>query len=114
MKRVIIEDESKDEKERNKSNYKLNMLQLKPENLIGVALFENHVAFLQLEIAAKDHKLSDNLDIKVRGRHQEDLLVPDVSSSIKHNIIWEIGAFRNNERPAQQKLDALGHVKSHS
>ena len=28
--------------------------------------------------------------------------------------MWEIGAFGNNKRLAQRKLDALGYVKSHS
>ena len=39
--RFIKEDKAKADKQRKKSNYGLNVLQLKPEHLSGVALFEN-------------------------------------------------------------------------
>ena len=47
VKRVIEEDEAEDEKRRKKANYRLNMLQLNPKQLSGVALFEHQVAFRQ-------------------------------------------------------------------
>ena len=72
------------------------MLQLNPKHLSCVALFEHHVAFCPKSIEAKDHKLSDNLDIKFRVRHQEDLRASDVASRIQNNIMQDIGAFGNN------------------
>ena len=89
------------------------MLQLKPEHLSGVALFEHQFAFCKGEIAARDHKLSDHLNVEVQCRHQEDLRAPDVASRIQHNIMQEIGAFGNNKRLAQRKLNALGYAKPH-
>ena len=65
MKRVIEEEEDEADKKRNKSNYRLNMLQLKPDKLSGVALLEHKVTFRQQSIVAKDHKLSYHLDIEV-------------------------------------------------
>ena len=54
------------------------------------------------------------MDIEVLGRHQEDLLAPNVASRIKHRIMREIFDFGNNERLDQRKLDDLGYVKCHS
>ena len=39
VKRVIEEDEAETEKQRKKSNYVMNVLQLNPNHLSGVALF---------------------------------------------------------------------------
>jgi hypothetical protein len=82
--------------------------------LSGLVLFEHQVAFRQCAISSKDHKISNHMDVEVRGKHQNDVLSPSLVKTIQQNIMREIGASVITERLAKRKLDALGYIKSHS
>ena len=63
----------------------------------------------------KEHKVSDAVQIKSpTKKHQKDFMRMDYQRVLEGNIMEDVGDGVNLKQAARERLDNLGHIKSHS